>query len=639
MPLIARRLLLAWVLLGGRALAADDEPEVEVIVHDDARGSESKRDPSAASTVVKKERLDRPGADAADVLARVAGVQVSRSGTVSELSTASVRGATSAQTPIYLAGIRLNDDLTGTADLSRVPLWMLDRVEVFRGSAPEDADRLGIGGAVFFEPRLPRRTRVGGGGGFGSYGERSVWMGGEVASDGSGALVAVRRDSANNDYTYLDDRGTAFESGDDRAAHPRQRRRGELGFLGDLPHPARPWCERHDGFECVRPRSRCDRARVDPGSALTWANRAHSGRCDDAYAVQRRGHLYPRADDQRDRVAPAYPRSCPRARALHDRAHESRSSRGTSRAPRRVAEPRAETPGGWLLGKRGTEHRSTGSRGPPGTARRAPSGCRCALPARRVADAIGAWRNRVPRHGWAGIGQPLRRLRTERSRWGRLSSGRASLAAGECRTLRAGAHLGRALWGFSRRFGQPRSGSGECRESRRRCASHLRFEAHARGVPRCVCSGALRVRSRGLPPLEFRRDLGRTTCPGLGSWASKSLLVPRHWATRDSKAPRRFSILGTRRRVGRSSTTSSRISPGSSPRRVSSSTPIQGALRIASPLEAPWITGRPATPIPRGSSCFASSGCSGSTRRPGLGAGESGSPLRWRTPSIMPSSM
>jgi vitamin B12 transporter len=205
---------LACLVLSARASAEED---VEVVVREDRLGSESSRDDTAASTLVKKERLDRPGLDAADVLSRVPGVQVARSGSSSELATASIRGATSAQTPIYLAGIRLNDDITGTADLSRVPLFLLDRVEVFRGSAPEQADRLGIGGAVFFEPRLPRRNTFGGGASVGSYGERSVWLGGEVASEDGGALVLVRRDTAKNDYEYVDDAGTVFATGDDRS--------------------------------------------------------------------------------------------------------------------------------------------------------------------------------------------------------------------------------------------------------------------------------------------------------------------------------------------------------------------------------------------------------------------------------------
>ena len=51
----------------------------------------AKRDPSGASTVLKGERLRVPGASAADALAEVPGVQVSRAGAGSDLATASIR--------------------------------------------------------------------------------------------------------------------------------------------------------------------------------------------------------------------------------------------------------------------------------------------------------------------------------------------------------------------------------------------------------------------------------------------------------------------------------------------------------------------------------------------------------------------
>ncbi|MCB9576117.1 MAG: TonB-dependent receptor [Polyangiaceae bacterium] len=206
------RALALVVALAPRAALAE-----EVVVHGKRpQPSASRRDATVASTVIPKARLERPGTDSAAVLSEVAGVQVARTGSSSDLSTASLRGATSAETPVYLAGIRINDDLTGTADLSTVPLWMLDRVEVFRGAAPVDADRAGIGGAVFFEPRLPRKTRVGAGAGVGSFGERSAWLGGGVVAPGARAAVALRSFGARNDYEYLDDGGTAAVSSDDR---------------------------------------------------------------------------------------------------------------------------------------------------------------------------------------------------------------------------------------------------------------------------------------------------------------------------------------------------------------------------------------------------------------------------------------
>jgi iron complex outermembrane receptor protein len=153
------------------------------------------------------------------VLASVPGVEVERHGSSSDFATAAIRGATSAQTPVYLAGIRLNDDVTGAADLSTLPLFMIDRVEIYRGNAPLDADQLGIGGAVFFEPRLPKRNELGAGGNVGSFGERGGFVFGETGSERGGALFAFRRDGATNDFPYaLDDGSVARRRNADYAA-------------------------------------------------------------------------------------------------------------------------------------------------------------------------------------------------------------------------------------------------------------------------------------------------------------------------------------------------------------------------------------------------------------------------------------
>lgn len=171
----------------------------------------SSTDPVVASSVVRGPELEAAGQSSADVLARVPGVAVQRTGAQSDLATATIRGADSSQVPVYVAGVRVNDDVSGTADLSTVPLWMLDRVEIFRGNAPANGDQLGIGGAIFFWPRLPRKTRVGAGARLGSFGALGGFVGGEVGNERAGALVAVRRDQAENDYEYVNDNATVFD--------------------------------------------------------------------------------------------------------------------------------------------------------------------------------------------------------------------------------------------------------------------------------------------------------------------------------------------------------------------------------------------------------------------------------------------
>ena len=201
------------------ATLASAEPETEVVVAGH-RSTRVTRDPTLAASRIDPRDLTRPGANAAAVLSHVSGVQVSETGASSDLATASVRGATSAQTPVYLAGIRLNDDVTGSADLSLIPLWMLGRAEVYRGNAPADADRQGIGGAVFFEPRMPRSNRVLAGAQIGDFHERAAWLGAEQTARGDAALFAFRASSAHNDYPYLDDAGTSRSNDDEWRRRP-----------------------------------------------------------------------------------------------------------------------------------------------------------------------------------------------------------------------------------------------------------------------------------------------------------------------------------------------------------------------------------------------------------------------------------
>ncbi|HKY35646.1 MAG TPA: TonB-dependent receptor [Polyangiaceae bacterium] len=159
-------------------------------------------DNTVASTAIGARNIQSPGVTPAELVSRAPGVQISRSGSSADLTTAGIRGTTSAQMSVYLAGIRLNDDLTGVADLSTIPLFMIQGIQVFRGNSPVDADRLGIGGSIMFEPRLPRQQELAAGATLGSFGHRAGFVSAGTAGKGAGALVGVSREGAENDFSF-----------------------------------------------------------------------------------------------------------------------------------------------------------------------------------------------------------------------------------------------------------------------------------------------------------------------------------------------------------------------------------------------------------------------------------------------------
>ncbi len=192
--------------------AAAQEP-LEVTVAGQGASLRSGRDATAASSVVQGPALQTPGRGLVEALLSAPSVQIQRSGGGGDVATLSLRGTTSAQTPIYLAGVPLNDELTGAADLSRVPVWMLSRVEVFAGASPVELSGDALGGAVLLAPRWPQATGARAGVELGSYGQRAATLGWQASGERAGVLAALRVEGASDDYPYVDDGGTRFVSG------------------------------------------------------------------------------------------------------------------------------------------------------------------------------------------------------------------------------------------------------------------------------------------------------------------------------------------------------------------------------------------------------------------------------------------
>ncbi len=211
-----RNVALALLIAGCWPAAANAAEPVTITVVGEARPqSEIPTEPFVATSRIRRERLEAPALRAADVLRSEAGVQIAETGGLGAPATASIRGASAAQTPVYLGGVRLNDQVGGVVDLSTIPLWLIERVDLYRGNAPSDADELGIGGAIFFEPRRPRAPEVAAGATLGSFGTESGFGYFALGNERAGMLVGASAERAVNDYEVRDDRGTLFDSSDD----------------------------------------------------------------------------------------------------------------------------------------------------------------------------------------------------------------------------------------------------------------------------------------------------------------------------------------------------------------------------------------------------------------------------------------
>jgi vitamin B12 transporter len=135
--------------------------------------SPARRDPTGAFSVIDVRPLRAEAKVASEVLAAAPGVVVHQRGGLLQSSQLSLRGAASTGVLVLLDGVPLNG-AGGTVDLSRIPLSMVDRVEVLRGAGARYAPG-GLGGVVNVVTRSPEGEGTAAGGlTFGSFGTALV---------------------------------------------------------------------------------------------------------------------------------------------------------------------------------------------------------------------------------------------------------------------------------------------------------------------------------------------------------------------------------------------------------------------------------------------------------------------------------
>lgn len=153
----SRAVLLVLVVGGSGSAHAEeaddaDDPtteEGELVVRD-TRPAEA-TDPqstSAAVTVIEVDDSLPASSDVSTVVDSASGTSVQRLGGLGDWAGVSIRGSTVRQVQVVLDGIPLNPDGASAVNLSELPLWAFERVEIFRGNAPPELAASPIGGVV-----------------------------------------------------------------------------------------------------------------------------------------------------------------------------------------------------------------------------------------------------------------------------------------------------------------------------------------------------------------------------------------------------------------------------------------------------------------------------------------------------------
>ncbi len=184
-------------LLSSSIAARADEPQ---------RSSSTGREAAGFVSRASIEDSPREITDAASLIEPMPGVHVRRLGADDSFATLSVRGTSSTQVAIYLAGVPLSGGADPTLDLATLPLWPGARARVYRSFAPAALGRGSLGGTLVLDTpsaRAPNGTEVYAA--VGAYGSRRI-RASDVSGDPDGVRIATgfSASRSDDDFSFID---------------------------------------------------------------------------------------------------------------------------------------------------------------------------------------------------------------------------------------------------------------------------------------------------------------------------------------------------------------------------------------------------------------------------------------------------
>lgn len=178
-------------------------PTVVVTAPDDGRNASavSRRDPTAALAVVDVAPRRGEAVDTAQVLSAAPGVVLQDSGGAGQRKTVSLRGLAPNATLVLLDGVPLAGP-GQAADLSRIPVAALERLEVLRGGGSARYGPGALGGVVNLVTLEPTGTRVFGAATQGSFMHTQASLGAAFPVLGGDGLLLATGQRSTGAFPY-----------------------------------------------------------------------------------------------------------------------------------------------------------------------------------------------------------------------------------------------------------------------------------------------------------------------------------------------------------------------------------------------------------------------------------------------------
>lgn len=178
--------------------------------------------PIAAKTVIIPTDEDRQLGNLGDMLQRAAGIHVVRTGGLGDYLGVSVWGSSEHQVNVYVNGVLRNQANDASLFLGDWDLSRVERIEVYKGLAPDHLPGSPMGGSINI---VTREAALGSGGrialGAGSFGSLRANGAVEYRQRGWRGRFEAARNQAEGDFPYYDDNGTEFKPGRHPDGAPR----------------------------------------------------------------------------------------------------------------------------------------------------------------------------------------------------------------------------------------------------------------------------------------------------------------------------------------------------------------------------------------------------------------------------------